>query len=393
MKALPCLAVVVLICVASYGAPVSYGQSPCPGPDEVMVRGVCVPAFDDKGDTDANLGLKTDRTAYADGHTVTVLGSMLQLRTAAIDVVTIMVRNADANIVGVAQVVPNSDGSFETAFVASGPMWKKGGMYEITATYGSDQSTTEFDFGGGVPFLAGSSLDLTAGSNGMLTLTFDEPVTLPAIPFAGDITVRGSTDTAAVVTLSGGDLGNGDIASVGSGSAGYTALNLDISGAKRIELNGADLGHATITLPDGLVSGVTSGSAYDAMRDHPPRTITRLVPDFSPPVLSSATVNLAPATGGGNTAGAAAVPARLALTFDEAVTAPGIPSFAGNITIRGGTSTAVTILSGIGGGGNGGITSIASGIGGDKTFELYLSDPEADRPSTQQSMPIRSLPT
>ena len=205
---------------------------------------------------------------------------------------------------------------------------------------------------GQAPVLASAVLDLTAGENGLLTVTFDEAAAAaPDAPLSGgDIVIRGD----------GGDvaLSGSDIPSVASGRAGGTTFALDVSGAKRVELNAADLGSAAIELPAAFVSDAPGNSYAPGQQ---PTVPLAYVPDTSPPRLAAAAFNLAPA-------GAAA--GRLVITFDEAATAPGAESFPGMIEIRGrswGGDAAVSLSAAD-------VISVESGSTGDRTFVLLVSD-------------------
>ena len=145
---------ILAIGAVSYGMSTAYGQNPCPNSDEVMVKGVCVSAIDDNDRANANLALNTTEPTYADGNTVIVQGKVGSLEGDYLNAVTLIVRNVDANIVGIAQVVPTSDGSFQSSFKAAGPKWQKGGTYEVKATYGIDTATTTFEFGGSAGVVA-----------------------------------------------------------------------------------------------------------------------------------------------------------------------------------------------------------------------------------------------
>ena len=149
MRTLPYIAIAFLaITIVSYGIPTSYAQLSC-GPDEVIVKGECVNAFD--GDDDkisANLELNTNQDTYADGNSITLSGKVNTVEDDYAAAVTIRVVNPSGNIVAIEQIIPKSDGTFETTFLASGPYWKNGGEYEIVANYGTDKSTITFDFGG-----------------------------------------------------------------------------------------------------------------------------------------------------------------------------------------------------------------------------------------------------
>ena len=203
---------------------------------------------------------------------------------------------------------------------------------------------------GQAPVLASAVLDLTAGENGLLTVTFDEAVAAaPDAPLSGEIMIRGD---GGEVALSGSD-----VPSVASGRAGGATFALDISGAKRIELNAADLRPDAIELPAAFVSDAP-GNSYAPGRQPAPLAYA---PDTSPPRLAAAAFNLAPA-------GAAA--GRLVITFDEAATAPGAESFPGMIEIRGrswGGDASVSLSADD-------VISVESGSTGDRTFVLLVSD-------------------
>ena len=203
--------------------------------------------------------------------------------------------------------------------------------------------------------LEAAALDLEAGSNGRLTVTFGGAVTMPdARSFAGEIVIRGGGGEVA--------LSAADVPSVASGHPGDAAFALDISGAKRVQLNGADLGSATVSLPDGFVSDA-GGSPY-ARGGLPPVPLAH-AQDPSPPRLAAAAINLEP--GSGSTG-------RLTVTFDEAVTMPDARSFAGEIEIRGrsGGGDATLALSA------GDFESAASGSEGGRTFALPVPGPKAE---------------
>ena len=216
---------------------------------------------------------------------------------------------------------------------------------------GSDAAYRQALADGQAPLLASAVLDLTAGENGLLTLEFDEAVAAApdARSFAGEIAIRGDGGEVA--------LSRDDIPSAASGRAGGTEFALDISGAKRVELNAADLGPAAIELPAAFVSDAP-GNEYAPGRQPVPLAH---VPDPSPPRLVMAAFNLAPGSGNAG---------RLVMTFDKAATAPGAQSFPGMIEIRGrswGGDAAVTLSAAD-------ILSVESGSTGDRTFVLLVSD-------------------
>ena len=194
------------------------------------------------------------------------------------------------------------------------------------------------------PSLVSALLDLTAGENGRLALEFDEAAAAPDVgSFAGAIRVAGA---GGAVYLSAGD-----VPSVASGHAGDAAFALDLSGAKRVQLNALDMGSATISLPAGFVSDLR-GNAHAGGGGQP--VPLEHVQDPSPPKLVRATVNLAPAGGGAG---------RLTLVFDEAATAPDPRQPAG---ISRAASPAAVLSAGD-------AVSVASGRTGDRTFGLLVS--------------------
>ncbi len=202
---------------------------------------------------------------------------------------------------------------------------------------------------GQAPLLASASLDLTAGHGGRLALEFDEATTMPdAWSFGGAVEIGGGGRTIALFA--------GDIPSVASGHTGDRAFALDVSGAKRVELNAADLGSARISLPGGFVRDL-AGNPHAGNR---PAVPLEYAQDHTPPRLAAAAFNLAPAGGGAG---------RLVLTFDEAAAIPDARSFPGSIEVRGsGAGNAAATLSA------GDILSTESGRAGDRTFVLLVSD-------------------
>ena len=194
------------------------------------------------------------------------------------------------------------------------------------------------------PSLVSALLDLTAGENGRLALEFDEAAAAPDVgSFAGAIRVAGA---GGAVYLSAGD-----VPSVASGHAGDAAFALDLSGAKRVQLNALDMGSATISLPAGFVSDLR-GNAHAGGGGQP--VPLEHVQDPSPPKLVRATVNLAPAGGGAG---------RLTLVFDEAATAPDPRQPAG---ISRAASPAAVLSAGD-------VASVVHGRTGDRTFGLLVS--------------------
>ena len=95
--------------------------------------------------------ISLDSNIIANGGIVTVSGNIknydpLSLTAGAI---TYLITSPDNNIVGIGQLAPSSDGSYEFAFTAGGNLWKLSGDYTIQVKYGSDTSEITVDYVGG----------------------------------------------------------------------------------------------------------------------------------------------------------------------------------------------------------------------------------------------------
>jgi len=97
----------------------------------------------------APLSVETDQDLYAQDNTVTIKGFIRNLETTYQVDVTLLVQDSRGNIVSIAQLTPNSDGTFQTSFVASGPLWKAAGEFTVKAKYGGQEAETTFEFLGG----------------------------------------------------------------------------------------------------------------------------------------------------------------------------------------------------------------------------------------------------
>ncbi len=97
----------------------------------------------------APLSVETDQELYAQDNTVTITGFIRNLETIYAVDVTILIQDSRNNIVSIAQITPSSDGTFQTSFVASGPLWKAAGEFTVKAKYGGQSAETTFEFLGG----------------------------------------------------------------------------------------------------------------------------------------------------------------------------------------------------------------------------------------------------
>ena len=93
------------------------------------------------------LSVKTDLPLYADGNTITVTGFIKNLNQDYPVDLTLIVRDPTGNLVSISQVTPNSDGTYQTTFIASGT-FKVGGEYTIQASYSGQKATAKFNFVG-----------------------------------------------------------------------------------------------------------------------------------------------------------------------------------------------------------------------------------------------------
>ncbi len=95
------------------------------------------------------LSVETDQELYAQDNTVTITGFIRNLETTYAVDVTLLIQDSRNNIVSIAQITPSSDGTFQTSFVASGPLWKAAGEFTVKAKYGGQSAETTFEFLGG----------------------------------------------------------------------------------------------------------------------------------------------------------------------------------------------------------------------------------------------------
>jgi len=110
------------------------------------------PASAFAGSGDVTVG--TDLSEYAKGDTISISGSVAGFDevdlfgnpTLAVNDVTLRVVDPINNIVTIAQITPNSDGTFTASIPTDSPTWKKDGTYTIMANYGDGTGTTSFAF-------------------------------------------------------------------------------------------------------------------------------------------------------------------------------------------------------------------------------------------------------
>ena len=93
------------------------------------------------------LSVSSELPSYANGDLIVISGSIKTLAQFT-QSVTIVVVSPDGNIVTIAQVIPNTDGSYSTTVKAGGTM-AVNGDYEIRAQYGAQKITNTFVYTGG----------------------------------------------------------------------------------------------------------------------------------------------------------------------------------------------------------------------------------------------------
>ena len=109
-----------------------------------------VSAFAGSGD----VTIDTDSSEYVKGNTINVSGSIAGFgevdlfgnQTLDVNDITLRIVDPINNIVTIAQITPNSDGTFTTSIPTDSPTWKKEGTYTIMANYGDGAGSTSFAF-------------------------------------------------------------------------------------------------------------------------------------------------------------------------------------------------------------------------------------------------------
>jgi hypothetical protein len=106
-------------------------------------------------DPNPALPISTDIDIVSNGATVTISGSIPDYVSSEGKGITYVITSPENNIVGIGQLNPNSDGSFETSFKAASPLWMKNGDYTIKFQYGADKSEVSVNYVGGEQVISG----------------------------------------------------------------------------------------------------------------------------------------------------------------------------------------------------------------------------------------------
>ena len=110
------------------------------------------PASAFAGSGDVTIG--TDSSEYVKGNTINVSGSIAGFGevdlfgnpTLPVNDITLRIVDPINNIVTIAQITPNSDGTFTASIPTDSPTWKKEGTYTIMANYGDGTGSVSFAF-------------------------------------------------------------------------------------------------------------------------------------------------------------------------------------------------------------------------------------------------------
>ena len=106
-------------------------------------------------DPNPALPVSSELETYANGSLVKISGSIPDYDSSSGKGLTVVITSPDNNIVGIDQLIPSSNGSFDKSFVAGGPLWKLNGDYKIQFHYGADSSEITINYVGGSQVISG----------------------------------------------------------------------------------------------------------------------------------------------------------------------------------------------------------------------------------------------
>jgi len=109
-----------------------------------------MPTFVNAQSAEFPLTVSTDYPAYAENSEIVISGQVKESSLSEYTTpITLMIINAEGNIVSIDQLDLNSSNEFSTTIIAGGPLWKSGGDYIIKANYGAQKAETTFNYAGG----------------------------------------------------------------------------------------------------------------------------------------------------------------------------------------------------------------------------------------------------
>ena len=109
-----------------------------------------MPTFATAQSTESPLSVETDYPGYAENSEIIIYGKVKESSLSEYQTpITLMIINADGNIVSIDQLTLDSNNEFYTTLVAGGPLWKSGGDYTVKVNYGAQKAETTFNYAGG----------------------------------------------------------------------------------------------------------------------------------------------------------------------------------------------------------------------------------------------------
>ncbi len=122
----------------------------------------------------APITVTTDKTAYLDGDTIVISGTVADQLNIP---VSIVIRDSSQTPVYIAQASPGASNTYTVQAVAGGNLWKNSGTYEIDVTYGGADKTAKTTF------------TFTPVSQAPVNITPQTNSTIPAVPEFGSLSV------------------------------------------------------------------------------------------------------------------------------------------------------------------------------------------------------------
>ncbi len=117
----------------------------------ILSYGVNGSVFADEHDL-LPVNTSSDLALYSNGSTVTISGNLKDYDASSLSagaVTYVIITPDESGRVGIGQLIPNSDGTFEFSFIAGGPLWKTNGDYIVETKYGGNTSTLKINYVGG----------------------------------------------------------------------------------------------------------------------------------------------------------------------------------------------------------------------------------------------------
>ena len=108
-------------------------------------------AFAAEGSQQVPLSVETNYPGYADGTELIISGQVRDssLASQPTPVLLRIITPDGSNMVGMEQVMLDSDNRYSVSLTAGGPLWTASGEYTVKAQYGAQKGETTFTFTGG----------------------------------------------------------------------------------------------------------------------------------------------------------------------------------------------------------------------------------------------------